>query len=227
MSYDTSKDPRILVGEIALAKWEAALKQKLGIRFKLTKKEISDLLSSMKSSLMELKHLYCSSESLVHMKPINRISSGAGMLWKAMEEGYAKERKESLLYATIRWSHKILTGLPKREVQRDSPLAAGVDLMAVKLRNISKVGEFWVTKVHDGQEDWKVVTNLSGLQAGMCIPLAFIPPADVGGIISEGMFISGQNLDIEPGEVLDHHSFDINPVNALLFQAGKGILKSH
>ncbi|MHA2298017.1 MAG: hypothetical protein ACXAEU_23555 [Candidatus Hodarchaeales archaeon] len=198
MSYNTTLNPRILLAEIAVYKLNNAFKARLPIRYTLSKKEIADIIKNMNSAVQVLKYSYISDDKLAKHEKTLELSKDAEKLYDCVIGGYRpkKELKTTIYEATIYWCCRLLKRLPIRLLEdlAGRKIEAGLDTRIVGIRNIGMVEgtNLFITRVYDGHNDFTIVTNITSLKAGMKVVASFLPPAEVGGIVSEAMFLGGK-----------------------------------
>jgi len=62
----------------------------------------------------------------------------------------------------------------------------------VNVENHPKSQNLLIVWVTDGLETYEIVTNDQTVKRGDVLPLAFLPPKNILGVISEGMFVGGR-----------------------------------
>jgi predicted RNA-binding protein with EMAP domain len=85
------------------------------------------------------------------------------------------------------------------------------------VRHVKKSGNFWNTRVTDGKAEYDVVTNLSGVATGSVLAAAFLPPRDIGGTISEAMFLGGEKRNEVPGTIYNENQVDAKEAASILY----------
>ena len=78
-------------------------------------------------------------------------------------------------------------------------IESGIDMQVVGVRSIVPIAntKLFVSKVYNGVQDFNVVTNLTTLKAGMKVGVAFLPPAIIGGEVSEAMYLGDEEYPEE------------------------------
>ena len=218
MSYDTSADPRILVAQRACAVLKSAVKQKSGAAVKISRDRVAGLVSECDSSVMTLMYMYQEPEILAVSQPVSQLTDAAAALAAAYGDVIASQKDRSLLRANIRWCVRILGGLAARFGHSARSLAAGIDLQAVQVQNVFPQGNFLLTRVSDGLESYSVVTNLKGVSSNTRLAAAFLPPREIGGEVSEAMFLGGGERNESPGTRLGEDAVDAKEVVAVLYE---------
>ena len=217
MTYDTTKDPRIIVAHLACNLLQKCVKQKTAVPVKVPRDKITELVSACQSAVMTLMYMYQEPGALASAAPLLTLAEAVQAMAGAYEKLLGGKDDHSLLRATIRWCLRTLHGLPGRFANSGTTLAAGVDLVVVQVRNAAPGGNFLKTIVTDGKADYTVVTNLTGLKTHAKLAAAFLPPREIGGTVSEAMFL-GSGLRTEAtGTVLSDKQADAAEAAAILY----------
>jgi predicted RNA-binding protein with EMAP domain len=145
-----------------------------------------------------------------------RVSADATSLGEALAPVLADRDAPAALRAALRWCIRILGGLPERLANSGASLASGVDLVAVEVRNVTPSGPLWRTLVSDGRAEYGVMTNLPGIRRGQVLAAAFLPPREVGGVVSEAMFLGAEPRTEAPGAVLAEEEVDAREAASIL-----------
>ncbi len=195
----TDKNPRIIVAEIALRILSESARLRQSFRPTLSKEQINELIHLINSHIQQLKYSYMSDEELINSELLPEISKIADKIFNSYKgANYTVEgnpRKPTLQEANVIWAAKLLRRFPDRLKEPFRPtIEAGIDMQIVGVRNIVPIPntKLFVSKVYNGSEDFTVVTNMTTLKAGMKVGVAFLPPAIVGGEISEAMFLGDE-----------------------------------
>ena len=219
MTHDTSKDPRIITAHLACVILKKSVKQKPEVPLRVTRDRLFELASACESAVMTLMYMYQDPEALAASLPLLNLSEAAKALAEAYEKVLANKDDHSLLRANIRWCLRTLKGLKDRFGNSGTTIASGIDLMAVQVRNLTKTGNFLKTRVTDGISDYTVVTNLKDVTSNSVLAAAFLPPREIGGTVSEAMFLgSGKRTEV-PGTLLNEEQVDAKEAGAILFDA--------
>ena len=215
MVHQTDKDPRITVAELALKKLKNNIFSKSKFKIPLSRNQTNELLSNIESQIMVLKFSYMELVDLAKSDITAGIIEAVKKLYLVYRERMEKDMSE-LARANLLWAFRIFSGLPRRfKIKGDEP-TCGIDLVAVQVRNIAKTGKLYRTRCNAGPMDITIVTNIEGLKAGDTLAAAFLPPAVVGGVVSEAMFLGAERLDEEPGSFLDHGDVDTKEADGML-----------
>jgi len=217
MTYDTTKDPRIIVAHLACNLLKKSVKQKTTIPLKVSRDKLPQLVSACESAVLTLMYMYQEPGVLASAAPLSDLAGAVAAIAGAYEKLLASKDDHSLPRATIRWCLRTLQGLPERLLNAGASLAAGIDLVVVQVRNVAQSGGFRKTIVNDGKTDYTVVTNLTGVKTNSRLAAAFLPPREIGGTVSEAMFL-GSGLRTEAtGTVLDDQQADAREAAAILY----------
>lgn len=98
----------------------------------------------------------------------------------------------------------------------DSNLGSGVDLKVVHVRNVQKLDNFLLTRAYDAEKTYTIMTNILDLRPNRNLGVAFLPPREIGGKLSEAMFLGSEERDEEAGVILSPSQVDLSEVNAIL-----------
>jgi predicted RNA-binding protein with EMAP domain len=217
MTYDTSKDPRIITAHYACAVLKKSVKQKPEVPLRASRDRLSELVSTCESAVMALMYMYQDPETLTVSVPLSNLSEAAKTLDEAYENVIANKDDHSMLRANIRWCLRTLNGLKDRLRHSGTTIASGIDLMTVQVRNVAKTGNFFKTRVTDGISDYTVVTNLTDVTTNSFLAAAFLPPREIGGTASEAMFLGSGKRTEAPGTRLSEEQVDAKEAAAILF----------
>jgi len=218
MTNDTTKDPRILVAHLAGSVLKKCVKLKPVVQLKISRDKLTEYASVCDSAVLTLMYMYQEPDVLAQSPPIENLKETAKSLSQGYERLLTSKDDKSLLRANIRWCLRTFSGLKNRFANSGSTLASGVDLATVQIRSVVKQGNFWKTRVTDGKEDFIVITNLSGIETNTKLAAAFLPPREVGGIVSEAMFLGKEKRNEETGTLLDEEQVDAKEAASILFE---------
>lgn len=112
------------------------------------------------------------------------------------------DRAGRMAVARVRYGLRTLYGLPARLSLGDenNPLYA-VDIECVEVLEASRIPgteRLWVTRAR-GALGYTIVTNLPDVRRGEVRAAAVLPPAEIGGVVSEAMYCSGPLEGCRPG----------------------------
>jgi predicted RNA-binding protein with EMAP domain len=218
MTYDTTKDPRIAAANLACAVLKKCVRLKPTTPLKVPRDKLSELASACESAVMTLMYMYQEPETLASSEPVKNLSEAAAAIAEAYEKMISGKDDHSLLRANIRWCLRTLQGLRVRLGNSGATLASGVDLVVVQVRNVAKEGGFFKTRVTDGSADYTVVTNLTGVASNSSLAAAFLPPREVGAVVSEAMFLGSEKRTEPPGTVLNEENVDAKEAAGILYE---------
>lgn len=218
MPHDTTKDPRILVARRSCSVLRWSLKQKSKSMITISRDRLARLIPICDSAVKTLMYMYQDPAALISSEPVRTLSETAATLTEAYHHLITDREDHSLLRANIRWCIRILQGLPQRLANSGSSLAAGIDLMVVKVQNIIKQNHFHVSRVTDGSETYTVVTNLDGIRVNNQLAAAFLPPREIGNTVSEAMFLGLIERFEEPGTLLAENQEDASEAASILYE---------
>lgn len=218
MAYDTTKDPRILVANLACALLKKSVKQKPVVQLKISRDRLTGPAAACESAVMTLMYMYQEPGSLASSEQLINLAEAAKTIAEAYEKLISSKDDRSLLRANIRWCLRILNGLGDRFGNSGATLAAGVDLVVVQVKNVAKQGNFLKTIVTDGIDNYIVVTNLVGVETNSKLAVAFLPPREIGGTVSEAMFLGSGKRTGAPGTMLSEEQVDAKEAAGILFE---------
>lgn len=224
MINDTTKDPRILAAQFACILLKKCVKQKPAVQVKIARERLNEPAAACDSAVMTMTYMYQPPEALAVSQPMKTITRSVTLLTEAYEKMIHANDDHSLLRAQVRWCLRMLSGLRVRFKNPGITMASGVDLVVVQVRNVVTSGNFWKTRVTDGSGEYTVMTNLKDVTADSRLAVAFLPPREVGGIVSEAMFL-GSGKRTEPvGTLLREDQADSKEAAGILYDE---IAKSH
>lgn len=218
MAHDTTKDPRIIVANLACALLKKSVKLKPVVQLKISRDRLTEPAAACESAVMTLMYMYQEPEALVSSQPLKNLTPALKTIAEAYEKLISSKDDHSLLRANIRWCLRILNGLGDRFGNSGASLAAGVDLVVVQVRNVAKQGNFLKTIVTDGADNYTVVTNLTGVETDSKLAVAFLPPREIGGTVSEAMFLGSGKRTEAPGTMLSEEQVDAKEAAGILFE---------
>lgn len=220
MTNDTTKDPRIMVAHLAAALLKKSVKLKPeGLPLRVPRDRLTELASTCESAVMAIMYSYQEPQALTTSESLTQLNDAANALTEAYEKVIANKDDRSLLKANIRWCMRTFTGLKDRFANPGKTIASGVDLMAVHVRNVAKSGNFSTTRVTDGNADYAVMTNLTDVATNSVLAAAFLPPREIGGIVSEAMFLGSGKRTEAAGTVFNEDQVDAKEAASILFEA--------
>jgi len=218
MAHDTTKDPRIIVANLACALLKKSVKLKPVVQLKISRDQLTGPAAACESAVMTLMYMYQEPGTLANSQQVIDLVEPAKTIAEAYEKLISSKDDHSLLRANIRWCLRILNGLGNRFGNSGASLASGVDLVVVQVKNVAKQGSFLKTIVTDGADNYTVITNLTGVQTDSKLAVAFLPPREIGGTVSEAMFLGSGKRTESPGTVLSEEQVDAKEAAGILFE---------
>jgi len=222
MVHQTDNDPRLKVAELALAKLNNSIFSKSTVRPGLSKEVTNNHLSKIEGQLLTAKYCYMDPKELADSDMINEIHESAKKLYMGYKEAMDSGMGDAPV-ANLLWAFNVLAGLSRRLKNPGEKPAHGIDIIAVTIRNINKQGELWFTRSNAGQREFTIVTNMSGLSAGDTLIAALLPPATVGGIVSQAMFLGPETYDIEAGTIMKSENLNTKEADSILYNELKSL----
>ena len=222
MAHQTDKDPRLKVAELALAILKSAIFSKSTVRPGLSKEATNNLLSKIDSQLMAIKYCYMEPNKLADSDMIIDIHESAKQLYMGYKEAMNSGMGDVPM-ANLLWAFNILAGLSRRLKNSGEKPTHGIDIIAVTIRNLNKQGELWITRSNAGQREFTIVTNMSGLSAGDTLVAALLPPATVGGVVSQAMFLGSEKYDIKAGTLMKPEDLNTKEADSVLYNELKSL----
>jgi predicted RNA-binding protein with EMAP domain len=194
------------------------LQQKSGVKLGVAKEKLAEWVSAADSAVMTMSYMYQEPGELVRADAMRELSGAAGSLCGALEPLLASGSASGLLKANVAWCLRVLSGLAVRLEGTAESMAAGVDLVAVQVRIVTSIGTLWRTRVSDGEAEYTVVTNIPGVKVGDTLAVAFLPPREVGGKVSEAMFLGGEKRKEVAGSRLGVEEVDPREAAGILHE---------
>lgn len=173
------------------------------LKFHVEYSKLVEILKNVGSLIYEVKYSYVPAEQVAELEPTRKIVSSIADFQKIIEQSLkstghkAATPKEAHTHAELSYCFKIVEGFQNRLKQFDDDPAYAVDLLAVEISQEQPIPDskhLTECRCTDGSKIWKVITNIQGIKTGTILPLAMLPPVDMMGIVSEGMFLGGTPL---------------------------------
>lgn len=222
MVHQTDKDIRLQVAELALNKLRSGIFSKSTVRPGISKDAANDLLNTIESQLMAAKYSYMEPRGLADSAMIGDIHEHARELYMGYRDAL-KSGMDPLPRSNVLWAFNILGGLSRRLLNPGEKTTHGIDVFAVKIRNINKRGQLWHTRSSAGEQEYTIITNIEGLEAGDTLLAALLPPAVVGGAVSEAMFLGPERHDMEAGRLVDPADLETKEADSILYNELQGL----
>ena len=218
MSVVTDKFSPFLIAELALKILRKTFLTKLGFRPSLSKNELDDVLKSIESSLMILKYSYLSLNDLITHEELKNICSKGKILLDSLKPADKAQSTNQQSLVLLNWGILILIGLDRRVEIANDQLGAGVDLKVLRVRSVQKQGSLLLTRAYDDKNAYTIMTNMLNLQSNRNLAVAFLPPREIGGQLSDAMYLGDEEYDQEAGTFLNPNDVNLREVNAILHQ---------
>ncbi len=220
MTYESAKDPRLLLAERAIGTLQDNFRQKIPIRLEISKPDLQNVISKAKSAIMTVKYSYQPPTDLAKDLNVLKLVEFGQRLLKQIKQEKVPETPSNLALSRIEWSLQFLAKLSETLTADIHTLGGSVDLKVARIQNISPImkskGKLVITQVHDSEKVLTVVTNLINVKVGMNLAIALVPPSEVGGVVSEAMFVSDSVRSDPVGHILKEKDVDIGPIEDLL-----------
>ncbi|MHA2154658.1 MAG: hypothetical protein ACXABU_04910 [Candidatus Hodarchaeales archaeon] len=218
MSVSTDKFPPFVIAELASRVLKKTFATKLGFRPSLSKEKLESTMRTIESSLMVLKYSYLSRNELIEHEDLKIVHSNGKKLSEALIPAASTPSTHPLSLANLNWGIQILQYLARRIKTGDSNLGSGVDLKVVHVRNVQKYDKFLLTRAYDNEKTYTILTNILDLRPNRNVGVAFLPPREIGGKLSEAMYIGSEEREEEAGVFLTPREVDLSEINAILHQ---------
>ncbi len=202
MSYfDTGNDPRLKF----LEKYAEEIHNE-GKSRKLPGVKKDELLRNLEKIVKLAKNIrwsYLAKEQLAESDQVKELIETVNILWEKLQKNIREiEEKEPIYAKKLVHLINIIKTLPERIMLLDEPVNA-VDVYYVKIiskEKHPKADKLWVTYVTNGRKNYRVVTNDPNVKPKDIVPMAYLPPREFMGVISEGMFVGSNGIRKEKDE---------------------------
>ena len=218
MGLVTDKFPPFLIVELALKVLRKTFLTKLGFRPSISKVELDSVLKSIESSLMILKYSYLSLEDLISHEELKNICLTGDTLLESLKPAAESQSTNQLSLSLLNWGILIFIGLQRRVKVANDQLGAGVDLKVLRVRSVQKQGSLLLTRAYDDKKAYTIMTNMLNLQSNRNLAAAFLPPREIGGQLSDAMYLGNEEYEEEAGAFLNPVDVNLREVNAILHQ---------
>ena len=218
MSSTTDKFPPFLIVELALKILRRTFLTKLGFRPSMSKIELDSTLKSIESSLMTLKYSYLPLDDLISHEELKNICSTGNTLLESLKPAAESQSTNQLSLSLLKWGILIFIGLERRIKVANDQLGAGVDLKVLRVRSVQKQGSLLLTRAYDDKQAYTIMTNMLDLQSNRNLAAAFLPPLEIGGQLSDAMYLGNDEYKEEAGTYLNPAEVNLREVNAILHQ---------
>jgi predicted RNA-binding protein with EMAP domain len=214
---DVSQDARLLVAEHAIAIMGPAMDGKIGAQIHVGKDTVRAELHEINAIIQQLKFSFMDLDVLAASQEVKTIQQTAENMYKELEDVIKADGTPQLSKSRLLWGIRILGLLSRRFKRGPGGMEKGVDLVVAKVRNATQKGNLTLCKLEAGMV-YTSVTNIVGVSSGMTVGVAILPPAEVGGVISEAMFLGKEEVQGEPGQPIDDDAVDTKEVESILYQ---------
>ena len=218
MSVVTDKFPPFLILELALKILRKTFLTKLGFRPSLSKNELESVLKSIESSIMILKYSYLSLDNLISHEELKNICSKGEILLESLKPAAKAQSTNQQSLTLLNWGVLIFIGLSRRVKVANDQLGSGVDLKILRVRSVQKQGSLLLTRAYDEKQAYTIMTNMLDLQSNRNLAAAFLPPHEIGGQLSDAMYLGNEEYEQEAGTFLNPADVNLREVNAILHQ---------
>ncbi|MHA1616183.1 MAG: hypothetical protein ACTSX9_02625 [Candidatus Njordarchaeales archaeon] len=194
--FDTGNDPRILFAINTLSKTLNMLRSReTGIIKRLAfRKELEEILKL----LNRIRYFYLPKQELIQQEYFRKLEEKAQKLYHTLMGNYDEVKKISENLAKwLRFVLRNLLSLKERLISYPDDPASAVQRCFVNILSITKhprADKLRVALVTDGSEKFEIITNDPSVKAGEVVLLAFLPPKEFHGVVSEGMFLGPDGI---------------------------------
>lgn len=189
---DTGNDPRFLVAEKALEELQGSVLHGR-IKAPLRRDRAEPALHRALAALRALRYCYAEPAAIGAMPQSQELLHAVGEVEAALGGPGFEERikEDALAVARAGWAVGNVRSLAARLAIPGQGLETAVDLAAGRVLTAAKhprADSLLVTRVAAGR-GLTVVTNDLGVKPDDRVGLALLPPADLRGVVSQGMFL--------------------------------------
>jgi predicted RNA-binding protein with EMAP domain len=188
---DTANDPRLRVVEQALVDVEERIRHG-HIKAQYDRDGAQAAIEAGSSALQELKYTYAEPDQLVSMEAFDRLETSADELEAAMggDSFHEEIEEDALAVARLRWTIDQIRSLADRLSLDSDELETAVEVRPGRVISVREHpdGDIWMTRVAAGRS-LPVVTNDGSVDDDDQVGVALLPPTEIHGAVSEGMFL--------------------------------------
>lgn len=202
---DTANDPRLALAEQALSDLHERIQQG-HIKAQFDQKGALSAIETGQGALKELKYTYAEPDQLVAMDGFDQLVEAVDELEAALGgEGFHEEIEEDpLAVARARWTIDNLRSLEERLFLDGTELETAVEARVGRVLSTREhpEGDLILTRVAAGRS-LPVVTNDLSVADDEGVGVALLPPTQIHGVLSEGMFLGadeGVLTGVEEGD---------------------------
>jgi len=194
--FDTGNDHRIIFSINVLRNAiKLLMSKKIG---ELKRYSFENKMEEMLNLLNQIRYSYLPKKELVASEPFSKLIELASELYSWLMEKYRDLVK--VQENTVKWLRFVLRNimsLKERILNYPDKPSSAVQYCFVKVLSVikhPKADKLWLTSVTDGAEKFDVITNDSSVRSNDVLLIAFLPPKEFGGIVSEGMFLGPDGI---------------------------------
>jgi predicted RNA-binding protein with EMAP domain len=177
---DTANDFRIKLAEKGLNELERLINAVKVQR----RKEIAKEIKSMQSEMQIVKFSYLNSDELLELENFKNIVNKVKEIREIL-----KNAERDFNWKLADYWLKYLIDLPKLMMRGEiSKSYEAIRFFSGEIMNRKQIGKLWLCSVDCGFR-MDVVTNSDEFKPNTFAVIAYLPPRDFGGYISEGMFV--------------------------------------
>ena len=205
--YDTTQDYRITIADKTVDKIIAFTENRV-FPYKINRQGILKNLRKLKSSIAEIKYIYIEPTEIKKLPQLHIIEKTADDVSSELlnaDVSNLRTAKHKLAYYYAKFFRLIFRNLRSSFDKENLPESI-ISLKIGEILTITKhpkADRLFICKVDVG-ERLDIITNITGLKKGDKIPVAFVPPVEIMGIISPAQFVDIPVRDIIPiGSTID------------------------
>jgi len=194
--FDTGNDYRVIFSINVLRHAIQLLKsKKIG---ELRRLDFDSRLSNLLNLLNHVRYSYLPKRDLVELDAFKTLISESHDLYSILMRIYRDLVKNN--ENAIKWLRFVLrniSSLEERLVSYPDKPSSAVQYYFVKVLSIMKhpqADNLWLTSIADSKEKFDVITNDPTVKSGEILLVAFLPPKEFSGIVSEGMFLGSTEI---------------------------------
>ncbi len=194
---DTANDYRVLMALHAVEVLRRRVAQ-WGLPWPVRRQEVLGIVGEVKSRLLKVRYSFLPSDMLADSDDVDFVVESARRLASMLLPGQKPRLRggQELAFAEVRWALSVLAGLRGRILLGESNKPEwAVDVVGVRVVRVEPAPEgegLKVTRATAGQAAFTIVTNLDEVSVGDVRAAALLPPAVVGGVVSEAMYSSSR-----------------------------------
>lgn len=194
--FDTGNDYRFIFCINVLKRAIELLKsRKIG---ELRKLSFDSRLRNLQSLLNQLRYSYLPKEDLVASDTFKELIKESSSLYSELMSVYKK--LVNINEFTVKWLRFVLrniSSLEERLISYPDKATSAVQYCFVKVLSVMKhpkADKLWLTSVTNDEEKFDVITNEQSIKSSEILLVAFLPPREFSGIVSEGMFLGAAKI---------------------------------